>query len=120
MGAFHIERNCGFYAGVVITRVSPDYYAGGVDPSIFEIEGYNLDRLEGYVGVVSYENNRPEMYIDSLTDGHTFSIQVLSDRSANLVHKESTTPTLPSYLGMIVNPTTLEVLWVNNTRPLPS
>lgn len=72
------------------------------------------------LGLISYNNDEPLTYLNDTNNTHLFNIEVVSDNEL-IASWRGTSAELPvaSYLGAIVSNDRTEVLWVNNTSPLP-
>lgn len=110
----------GFSAGVVVYSIDPDYYASGSFAARFEVEASGVEYLPvGAIGVMSNNNDNPEMYAG--TAHASQDCEILSIQGSRVVfgqdssHNHST----KSYLGCIVSADRSQILWTNNSKPLP-
>lgn len=121
MGELGSRRHAGFYKRIVVTRVTPSYYAPGVQEYDFELEGYDLDLIpQDAVGIISTSNDDPMIYrySQSLLYAHPVS-GVTSTKVFVGDPLQSHNLNVPAYLGAIVSNDRNTVYWVNETQPLP-
>lgn len=85
--------------------------------------GRNFDywRDRPLVAYISYENDNPMQYVDDAPDSrHAATVEILSDSSMRLTSLMGFAPSYASYIGVIKEIATRKVVWVNESRPLPS
>lgn len=73
----------------------------------------------GAVGIYANDNNDPLAFSDASVPSQVFDISVMDDEHMSLIPREVTSHNRPNYLGAIVSADRTEVLWLNDTRPLP-
>lgn len=105
----------------MVVEVSPGYYATGEQsPFEFVVKGYNLDALpQNAVAIMSSRNDDPLQYRYS---GGNYDMEIISQAKRQVIfrsHYEGTYGT-PKYLGAILTADLETILWVNESRPLPS
>lgn len=71
------------------------------------------------VAVWAISNDAPLAYRDSQEIVQTFDVVVNSDNKLTCIPRAVYTHTVPLYVGAILSADRSEVLWVNETRPLP-
>lgn len=122
MGRKHYGVLGGFYAGVVVTEISPAYYATfpTSGTSVYRLKGFGFNSIPaGAVGRLSYSNNNPQAYKEDDTGIHSYSIEVVSNNEI-IARKNSPTYTVgDTYLGCICSADGSVVYWTNETKPLP-
>lgn len=120
MGLKHSVRNPGFYHSVVVTEISPNYYAAGEAPTTYVLRGEYFDQIpSNAVGIKSYKNEDPLMYLHTVNAAIEYKIREMTDSTITLrVRNPEFVQTEPSYLGVIVSSDRNTIYWVNNSRPL--
>ena len=71
------------------------------------------------VAVWAIANNAPLAYKDSTEPVQTFDVMVTDDNNLTCVPKAQYVHTVPVFIGAILSADRSEVLWVNETQPLP-
>ena len=123
MFALRIRRlsQCKFSVGVVVSEISPTYYAAGFLSPHFDIKGLYFDLLPAdSLGTLSYSNNNPEDYRYDTAASRIFTIDVIDSNHAVLTVSNGGPNgyTGNFYLGCIVSADRSQLFWVNDTRPL--
>lgn len=71
------------------------------------------------MGYAAYNNDNPTQNVFSDLDVNMFEIRSKTNTEMVLGDKVPHNAGVYSYIGCIANPTTQEIIWVNNSRPLP-
>lgn len=120
MGSVSACCESGFYDGVVITEVTPDYYAQGNNPVSFLVRGQGFGTIEKeLIGVIAYSNDDPLRFQQSTDSRHLYDVVVENDGEMMLTHQGTSSPSGYSYLGAILEKESRKPVWVNNSRPIP-
>lgn len=120
MGRLYQRHQLGFYTGVV-TDVAPVYYARVVEnhKESYTVSGYNFDNWPQTIKAYRAGNNdNPTQYIGSTIDYTYFVVVSRTDTEIVFQWINAHANTSPGYLGCICDADN-NVLWVNNTKPLP-
>ena len=104
----------------MVDNITPDYYAIGVSPDEYIIDGKNLDIIpSNALGIFAYNNDDPLRFRYDTADNHSYKIVEQSYSRMVLRHITGGTLGSDTYLGGIVSPDGSIVYWVNETKPLP-
>lgn len=71
------------------------------------------------IAVWAISNDAPLAYRDTQETAQTFDVVVNSDNELTCIPRAVYVHTVPVYVGAILSADRSEVLWVNETRPLP-
>lgn len=122
MGTESACSDSGFYPGVVVDEITPNYYAattGGIAFK-FDIVGQGFPLIPNdAIGVMSEDNDNPLLRKD--TTDPVYMLPIV-DRTANTMTLTSTAVAghgVPYYLGAIVSADRNVVYWINDSKPLP-
>ena len=73
----------------------------------------------GAVGIFAKNNENPLEYRSTIVTNNLFDVTVIDDTLANVVPRNVTTHQVPNYLGAILSQDRTEVIWLNDSKPLP-
>ena len=117
MGLHLAGDEIGFYSGVIVNAVTPNYYEGKTEAFhyVFEVDGQWLTNLpDDAKGHFSTSNRRPTEGIQ-----RGWNIE-LTEKSFNHVRFEHDSHfAVNIYLGCITNADNSVIYWVNDSEPLP-
>lgn len=122
MGLWFVSagRLCKFYSSVVVTSITPAYYAPGDRTLEFIVIGIGLDNIpDDAVFVGSNVNADPLSYRNTQDPRDYGTIVERNSTSITFIAQQSDVASTAWYLGAILSADRSEVFWVNNTRPLP-
>lgn len=117
MGQLGSNRHVGFYSGVIVESVAPNYYEGQEAATLynFTINGSFLTNLPSDAKAwVSQSNDNPTGRINQ---GSGF--RIVEQSFFRITFELSTRYAVPVYLGCITSADGSIIYWVNNSRPLP-
>ena len=113
------EQTCGFSLGVVVFEISPTYYAANQPFGRVEIRGIGFDALPNNIeGVLSEINEAPTEYAEALPAWVVCTLVSKTD-TLMVFSNGNRDGALDRYMGCIIQSETREILWVNDTKPLP-
>lgn len=114
-------RTWKFYSGVVIVNsIEPDYYAAGTLEPTFSLSGLNFDLVpEGSFAFIATSNELPEQFKNQTSSKYRSVIGSHDNVSMQITFPGLHEYSGPFYLGCIMSPDLMEVLWSNDTAPLP-
>lgn len=120
MGPNPLQLFFGFYPGVVVTEISPDYYARQETPSEYRLSGSGFPLIpDDAVGIVAENNETPLMYRSTSAEYLLYDIQSKTGTDIVLRHRTDDVFHQNTYLGAIVSADRDTVFWVNESKPLP-
>lgn len=117
MGQLNFERHFGFYSGVIVDTITPEYYgsATGVRLLHFDIYGSWLTNLPSdAVGWLSANNLDPTSGI-----AQGWRVRLVEQSFWHAAFEWNVEFSPRNFLGCITSRDGSVVYWVNNTRPLP-
>lgn len=104
----------------MVEDISPVYYAEGERVTTYRLKGRNFSLVPAdSVGLYATNNDRPLENIDTQLAARLFRVVVEDDENMVVTNNQPGTHSAPSYLGGIVSADRQNVLWVNDTKPLP-
>lgn len=86
------------------------------------IRGSGFDNIPtDAVGLFAYENTMPLAYINAPSGNSEYIFTIVNKSDSEMVMKceNGTAHSVDNYLGGIVTADRQEVIWVNETQPLP-
>lgn len=98
----------------------PNFYAANSRAQYYDVVGRNFSYIRGQLSaVLAYSNNNPTQLVNEPLGGvHTYLGTIIDDEHIRLSRYQSDTLIEPpSYLGALL--VDGNVIWVNNTSPLP-
>lgn len=120
MGSERISSNTGFYDRVVVTSISPDYYAANDPGDVYTIQGIRLDLIpDNAVGVLAGNNSRPEQFRYTEENYQKFVVESRSEGQITFKQQTSFAHSTDTYLGAIYSEDRSTRYWVNTRQPLP-
>ena len=120
MGRKHPCSDTGFYAGVVVTEISPNYYAAFHQVTQFELTGDRFDILpEDAIGILSIDNENPLSARYNQSARNIFDIIDRTNETITLKVRKEESHDENNYLGAILSADRETIYWVNNSKPLP-
>lgn len=104
----------------MVNEITPTYYAANVETKNFEMHGAGFSAIpDDAVAVWAIDNNNPLAYRNTTENVQTFHIEVIDDNTLVCIPDAQYTHSVAVYIGAILTADRSEVLWVNNTQPLP-
>lgn len=104
----------------MVAEINPNYYAGGVLNTGFNLMGSDFDVIPSdAVGLYARYNDNPLEFRYSLSPSLLYSITEKTNEAMSLESNNSETTHGKNYLGAIVSNDRSTIYWVNNTKPLP-
>lgn len=103
-----------------MNSIDPVYYAAGSYTARFEVNLRSIEYLpEGAIAVMSNRNENPTRYVGEVSNPNDVPISSIEGNVVVFEQPSSHQHNSPCYLGCIITADRSQVLWVNNTRPLP-
>lgn len=88
--------------------------------SQYEVVGKNFNLLDDTViGLYASENDNPLGYLNATREDLIFRVDEKSNNRMILKSRSPLSHRVASYLGCIVSADRSQIIWENNTQPLP-
>ena len=98
----------------------PTSYAANIPENGYRLKGSGFTLIpSNAVGVLAISNNHPLEFKNTTVPYQMYTIVVESDTYMECIPKQREAHGQPVYLGAILSEDRTEVIWVNETQPLP-